>query len=194
MVFLGDYLDSYDRSADDCVKTLQTVLYAIEDGKAVGLRGNHEMSYLEDGMQCSGFRADTLVQVTHMQTELLKDYHWCEGFLLSHAGVSQSLLENREETLEEYLARGVYTQIGSIRGGRNPVGGLWWCDWRYEFEPVPGVKQIVGHTRGHDIREKDGNYCIDCLDFTDPKGLLIKDGTARTVYLNDLTKKSELFV
>lgn len=46
------------------------------------------------------------------------------------------------------------------------LGGLFWCDFRQEFEPVPGLTQVFGHTAsgGDTIRRVADSYCIDCLD------------------------------
>lgn len=183
VVFLGDYVDAYNTSVEEQIETLRLVLNAVDQGRAVGLKGNHEMSYLKDGMQCSGFRAETLAHIRHMNTDLLLDFYWCEDFLLTHAGVSQHLLEYRGETIQEYLDSGEFFDIGASRGGRSAYGGLFWSDWRFDFKPVPGVNQIFGHTRGQDIRCEDNNWCIDCLDYTEPKGLLIEDGTAKEFVL-----------
>lgn len=39
-----------------------------------------------------------------------------------------------------------WLDAGVTRGGRQPVGGITWLDWIYEFKPIPGLNQIVGHT------------------------------------------------
>ena len=42
--------------------------------------------------------------------------------------------------------------------------GIVWCDYT-EFEDIPNVKQIFGHTRGN-IRQTDNHICIDTeLDY-----------------------------
>lgn len=186
VVFIGDYLDSFKRSVDDQIITLRLVLNAVRRDKAVALRGNHELSYWLPNAQCSGYKAATQLHFNDLVKDfemLTRDYVWVEGFLISHAGVSQHILDLYDLSLEEYLHRGRFGDVGYSRGGLSPVGGLYWCDWRYDFEPVPDVKQIVGHTRGALIRENDGNYCIDVLeDAEKPQGLLIEDGKAEIYY------------
>lgn len=184
-IFIGDYLDSFTASVEDQVETLRFVLDAVKDGQAQALYGNHELSYLREDMACSGFKAVTKAHVMHMDLAPLQEYIWEEGFLLSHAGVSDYLLEVREQTLEEYLEAREFYQIGGARGGLSHCGGLFWCDWRYEFEPVEGVKQIVGHTRGDSIREKHGNYCIDVIEDMrpNPQVVRIEDGELELVRL-----------
>ena len=194
VIFLGDFLDSFTRTVDDQIQTLLLVLNAVERGNARALMANHEMSYMRPELRCSGWNPATQVHVSHLQYRmdmLLEDYIWCEGFLITHAGVSQRLLDALETDLDTYLSTGDFDQIGRSRGGRAPCGGLRWCDWR-EFEPVEGVDQIVGHTRGRVIRTKGNNWCIDVLEDREPQGLLIQDGTARIIHLNDMMSVSEV--
>ena len=178
VIFMGDYLDSYVRSVTDQVSTLRYVLDAVEAGQARALIGNHEHSYITKGMRCSGWDGATELHVTHLDLSPLEDYIWAEGFLLSHAGVSNRLLKYMDISLEDYLAEENFYQIGRYRGGRDPVGGLFWCDWNQEFEEVPGIPQIVGHTRGHEIRQKGNSYCVDCLEDYNMYGLIIDNGEA----------------
>lgn len=189
VIFLGDFLDSFTRSVDDQIQTLQLVLNAVQRGHARALMANHEMSYLRKELRCGGWNPATQIHVDtslrHRMEMLLEDYIWCEGFLLTHAGVSQRLLDAMSIDLDTYLSSNSFDQIGVSRGGRAPCGGLRWCDWR-EFVPVEGVNQIFGHTRAHHIRKEENNWCIDVLEDTDPLGLLIEDGNAKIVHLNDI--------
>ena len=164
VIFIGDYLDSFTVPVGTQVELLRYVLDAVADGQATALMGNHEMSYLHTFMECSGYKASTYAHVMHMDLSPLKPYIFAEGFLLSHAGVSQRLLDHHDITLDDYLEEGLFNQIGRVRGGSAHVGGLYWCDWRDEFQPIDDVPQIVGHTRGDHIREKGGSYCIDVLE------------------------------
>lgn len=182
-IFIGDYLDSFTVSVENQILLLQVVLDAVKEGQAVALYGNHELSYMDDFMRCSGFKAATQAHVMHMDLSPLLYWVKREGFLLSHAGVSQRMLDATDETIEEYLQAGQYADIGYTRGGRSPVGGLLWCDWNQEFQPVEGTPQIVGHTRGNGIRQKGNSYCIDCLEDTKPQVVAIEDGKLEIVDL-----------
>ena len=188
-IFIGDYIDSYDRTVEEQFTTLTKVLDAVKSGKAIALRGNHEMSYLHQEMMCSGHsgKMDALLSsdfdgstVRKALEELLLPYHFAEGFLISHAGVSQKLLNLNKTTLSQYLKDSLFSDIGWSRGGRSPVGGLYWCDWDCDFKPVPYQPQIVGHSRrpGNVIEIKDNSYCIDVLYHNDPIKTVveIKDG------------------
>lgn len=72
-----------------------------------------------------------------------------------------------------------WLNAGFTRGGLQRVGGIIWLDWNEEFEPIPNINQIVGHTDREingEWREYPGekiakdkingkvlskNYCID---------------------------------
>ena len=182
-IFIGDYLDSFNRSVHDQVNTIMAVRDAIESGQAVGLLGNHELSYFVPGMRASGWHYATESHMMHFDYSMFKDYTYAEGFFISHAGISQRLLDSNGITADEYIEAAQFNEIGRYRGGRHTCGGLFWCDWNKEFEPVEGLPQIVGHTRGDLIRAKGNSYCIDCLEDTKPQVLAIKDGQARVVTL-----------
>jgi len=190
VVFVGDYLDSYDRTSGECLDTLRLVTGAAQDpgrsGSVVALSGNHELSYL--GHTCSGYDGETASGLWEAWDKWLLDYVWCEGFLISHAGVSNNLLEWTGTTLGKYLNHSLLTEVGYARGGRVPIGGLFWCDWFEEFEPIPDTPQIVGHSgyRPHGVSpgilQKGNSYNVDCLDRVE-EFLLIEDGKAEIITL-----------
>lgn len=202
VVFMGDYLDSFTRPVEDQISTLQLVMDACENNpeKYIALMGNHELSYIEDGMQCSGFKAETASYIVHLQKRMraiLKPYFWIEeDWLATHAGVSNALLELKKMDLETYLQQGDFFQIGRFRGGWAPIGGLHWCDFNAEFDPIPGVNQIVGHTHyDHDgtLLTKQGqmsiNYNVDCIPHYNPREtifLILEDGIPKTFHHSDL--------
>jgi len=175
VVFIGDYLDSYDRPMIEQLHTLNLVLGAVrsQPDRIWALRGNHEMSYLDPYMQCSGYSYELKAQINQsVDMSPLLDYIWVDDWLISHAGVSGKLLEKSGQTLEEYLDGEDYSQIGRARGGRDPVGGLYWCDWWREFEPIE-TPQIVGHSNHRPDGELPGivqngnSFNIDCLGRTE---------------------------
>jgi hypothetical protein len=186
--FIGDYLDSFDRTAVEQLRTLDLVLEAVKSGKAKALLGNHEVAYINPRtVACSGNTVEVHIGLMSRDLSQLQSYAWIgDDILLTHAGVSQSLLEVRKQTLTQYLEGKDYEQIGRSRGGRDPVGGLYWCDFWKEFDAVPGIRQVVGHTayRPHGVdpgivttADYAGtlNYNIDCLDRVN-QVLVIDDG------------------
>ena len=177
LIFVGDYLDSFNRLVIDQLESLEIVLKGIKEGRCIGIMGNHEMSYISKDCRCSGYNNATAAHIMSMDLSPLVDYTYCEGFLISHAGVSNTLLELYNITLQEYLEDEIFEDVGYCRGGWSTVGGLHWCDWNYEFKPIKSQPQIVGHTRGNYIRQKGNSYCIDCLEDGCKEALLIENGT-----------------
>lgn len=184
IVFIGDYVDSYDRKPVEQLRTLDLILEAVKtsDGKVQALIGNHEMGYMDPRMSCSRQSIEVQVELFSRNLSSLLPYLWLEDdILLTHAGISQKLLNNVDYNLMEYLVAGHFKQIGRYRGGSDAVGGLYWCDWWEEFEPVEGARQVVGHTAHRPIDADPGivtkgeNYNIDCLSRVN-QVLIVEDG------------------
>jgi hypothetical protein len=79
-----------------------------------------------------------------------------------------------------------FWSVGMARGGFTPVGGLLWCDWSREFQPVPGLNQVMGHTPARTFRTIRGmtseNWCIDVSNMTGITHILaIDDSSVRPV-------------
>jgi hypothetical protein len=190
IIFVGDYLDSFDRSIEDQVKTLEIVLEATkaEPERVIVLRGNHEYSYLKPQQYaCSGFKQATLIQIKR----LLPDVDRCtldsykdesSGALVTHAGVTEAwrnMISPINNGLEEVLllaSEADWNMVGKSRGGIYPCGGPVWCDYWAEFKSIPGVKQVFGHTQyrafgighGRGVVSEDGeNFNVDCLNTSD---------------------------
>lgn len=179
-VFIGDYMDSFDRSNQEHDDCLRDVFNAVLKDEAIALVGNHELSYMHAGMRCSGYR----VELQHIFNEYSGAiqmmgnlyYRPTEDVLVTHAGLGhywwwehEMTLDNLSEKLDELLkdTRSDMYAIGRSRGGFHPIGGIFWLDWEDEFEPIVGLTQIVGHTatRSQGFRRTDnGDWNIDCLD------------------------------
>lgn len=149
------------------------------------LLGNHCFAYFsyEFGIcwgYCSGWDAGKQqVFRRHFPGDtLLKSSAWtahCQGWLISHAGITRRLYRSfsKRNSCEEVvqwvndaeraLTVGVSHPAflaGTDRGGPARVGGVLWCDWD-NFEPVKGMRQIVGHTPADKVRYKRGDVCLD---------------------------------
>lgn len=186
VIFIGDYLDSYDRPVREQIWTLLLVLNAVETRDDVSaLKGNHELSYILPGHVCSGWNKETNSHVVHLKERMntnLEDYIWLyDKYLISHAGVSNALLEYESTNLNDYLKAKEYYQVGYRRGGNHPIGGLYWCDWYDGFEPIIGVPQIVGHSGYRKGGDRDGilqsgnSYNVDCFQQSDELLLVYPD-------------------
>lgn len=199
LVFLGDYFDPsmenhYLASPAETVKYLNEIALVLGD-KAVFLLGNHDIQYLESLSRhrlgksiepvdygCgASWSSETAEQVIKLQDlELFKRFElftYCQGYLISHAGVSEAFWK-RSGTTEEALASlqsqsdYAMSQLGKLalpllgagksRAGRYPKGGLTWLDWETEFEDVLPIPQIVGHSKDPiGARKKGSSWCID---------------------------------
>lgn len=147
--------------------------------------GNHEMGYFDPENYFSGFRYHEGIHRT------LRELHendlvipaWLEGdTLISHAGVSKSMLAGRfdsdaitvyERIKDHWNAHNYkhsfFSSIGHCRGGRQSCGGILWCDFHMEFQPT-SFPQIVGHSsRGSNVKMKGNAICID-VGAKDPNG------------------------
>jgi hypothetical protein len=177
-IYLGDYFDDFYDTPADMETTCQWLKRRLADEQDLFLIGNHCFAYLayELGVRwgaCSGWTLGKQ-QVFHKYfpgDSLLKSCKWmvnCQGWLISHAGLTGKI-EQRGEILdwvqdaERSLTAGVMHPAflaGAERGGMAKHGGILWCDWN-GFEPIKGIRQIVGHTPGAQVRYKGENVCLD---------------------------------
>jgi len=192
VIFVGDIVDSYgDRGVEDYRRCYDLILAAIEKGKARAIFGNHELSYYMPYTHAASGKTDASIDMMkEYEAKLMQKFEpfilLNSRFLVSHAGLSNEIWEagylDQADDLQARLTmwwhdlKSPMHWIGVVRGGKQFVGGMFWCDFRREFQPVSGLTQVFGHTRGRDIRfaedpVKGGSYCIDCLDFTENKFL-----------------------
>lgn len=177
-IFTGDFVDSFNRTTSEYGSCLRLVLDAIDAGTCRAVYGNHELSYIFPAQhKCSGNNWSTNQLIRAFGAEIREKFEshiWLENtVLVTHAGLTNQLwnshgltFDNLDKTLSEWwddLFSPMHW-VGYARGGRNDYGGTFWCDYNIEFQPVPGLIQVFGHTPGTDIRKIDENYCIDCLD------------------------------
>lgn len=181
IVFVGDFMDSFDQPAANHRSCLQLVLDAIRAGKAQAIYGNHELSYTMTRVhRSSGWSASGQAIMLSHDAEIRELFRphllLADNVLVTHAGLTRQIFEEHALTvaqLDEYLALWWHDRwspvhgIGTCRGGNDPVGGTFWCDYNREFEPIPGLTQVFGHTAsgsGGIIRCRENSYNVDCLD------------------------------
>lgn len=179
-VFVGDFVDSFYFSPSTAVDALWHVLQMCERGDTRALLGNHELSYLFEGNRCGGWNATTevlLIPIRSKMLRILEYYIWYpdEKILVTHGGITRDLWKAEELTPENLvfkldgwkkqdLRMSKFGWIGKSRGGIDPYGGPFWCDFDKEFQPVVGITQIFGHTPGREIRQVDRSFCINQLE------------------------------
>jgi len=190
-VCLGDWFDSFTyNSKYDLERTCEFLKKWIFKDNFYTCIGNHDIQYLFDNNTtiCSGYAEDKDLFITdYLGSSLsaIRDkflwYLWIDDFFCSHAGInSRSFPFNQEINkpaittwLDEQINQSIPQLIkggrhwlygaGEGRGGRQKIGGITWQDFDTEFEPIDGLKQIVGHSSHKRIlnHHSDGN-----LDFT----------------------------
>jgi len=193
LTLLGDYFDDFYDNPAQAAATAQWLATLLDahpaaEGYLTALTGNHDLPYRfpnNGALECSGWTAAKSFAIrSHMH-----DRHWgrlgayrrTQGWLLSHAGFHPTLLatakafpspanESKAWKAAETGSWHPWFAVGRDRGGFDSFGGPFWCDWS-QLPATPGVKQIVGHSRGGAVRYNSGGggvegmaktrYCLD---------------------------------
>lgn len=184
-VFLGDYFDQWDDTAEDAGRTAEWLKSSLDTPNRIHLFGNHDLPYAFPGMYyCPGFTEEKLNAISdHIAPDdwgKLVLTHWEGNFLMSHAGWSNFYAPTDGTPLRQFLLQEVARAwdcfkaekhhwiwaVGRMRSGDDPLGGLVWCDVR-EFRVIAGINQIFGHTptSGGVFKwgENSRNWCIDTV-------------------------------
>ncbi len=174
-VFLGDIYDDFGDDVLIAGKTARWHKEKLADEKNTFIWGNHDLPYAywhNKDLKCSGNTRDKAEVINDIMERQdwakIKFFVQVDGWLISHAGLRPDF---GDKDLEAEASAAIkcadaiqphwMIAAGYARGGGWALGGLTWLDWNQEFKPIPGIKQIVGHTPGKMPREKDGNWCID---------------------------------
>ncbi len=171
VVFLGDYFDSFDDTLEITEQTALWLKDSLQKKNRIHLLGNHDLSYKDTRFVCSGFSEGKLfvLKKLKMDLTLLQHYCWVLDLLCTHAGLSNQFYQsyNQGKSVNDFLHE--YSSDPELRlrlydcspnrGGIDAHSGIVWCDY-YEFEDIPGIKQIFGHTR-RDVRQTENHICID---------------------------------
>ena len=169
VISVGDLANCVADSWIGDVECLSLVGEVIDDL----IIGNHEMPYLADWNTFNGFshRPEVMHHINRlMNADLIGGAVICDGILITHAGLSKSMLsidmtaKEAFETIDDNFKNrnwnhSFFGSVGYARGGRNFCGGILWCDFEKEFVPTD-FPQIVGHTPKY-VRLKKNALCID---------------------------------
>ena len=222
LVLLGDYFDNYNDTVQEAV---DTAIWLTE--KILGkpntnaIIGNHCASYIfpqNHYFRCSGYsdqKNDAINRVlTHEHKEHFKVYHITQGYVCSHAGLTnqkwkeysskfdqkpeQTQLKFFDEVMSYFvqhdLKRARYNEDAELfaagwdRGGSHRHGGMTWVDWR-NLAPINGINQIVGHST-HTIPEiliqKEGGALSkkDVIEHYKLQSKLVKSNIGDSKYLS----------
>lgn len=192
--------------------------------RLTALMGNHDLPYRwpsNSALSCSGNTSAKHFAIHQHMTprhwDRLECYRETQGWLLSHAGFHPNLLAKvvspdslnfgtfcfdsefqAQEALQCVRAAAErrhhpWLGVGRDRGGYNSFGGVFWCDWS-RLPATPGVRQIVGHTRGAEPRYSSGGGGVEgmaktrwCLDTHLRHYGVLESGELRVEAVGDLT-------
>lgn len=177
VVQLGDLWDSFNKGQTEAM--VEWFRREVHNPKWGLIIGNHDLPYMTPygrGFECSGYTEWKDVAINHR----VDVEHWRSvarvsiqvgRYLLSHAGYHPSMLKYRHT--EGSALRVAYQDntrmipplfTPSARRGGMPgeVGGPTWLDWD-DFEDIPGLPQIVGHSPNRVVRRKGESYCLDTM-------------------------------
>jgi hypothetical protein len=173
VVHLGDLTNGVENSKDGDLACLEMVGREID----VLLVGNHEIPYFHCANHFSGFHyyeeIDLKLHELFHDEGRISAAFLHEGTLITHAGISRGQLTPDMHTVShvwdkieqewhtQNFSHRLFSDVGHTRGGDKQEGGILWCDFQWEFEPVELFPQIVGHTTGNNIRIKGNAICID---------------------------------
>jgi hypothetical protein len=169
IICLGDYFDQFHDTAEENKKTAIWLKALLKQDNVIALKGNHDVNYQYPPSRyttCSGFTRNKWEAINEILLNedwaKLKWFHFEQGILFTHAGLHPRNIPPLDYglNLEEWLKTQIYQAeiaaldgyshwffaAGRARGGSRPIGGLVWCDFDVEFEGVPDLRQVVGHT------------------------------------------------
>jgi predicted MPP superfamily phosphohydrolase len=110
IIFIGDYVDSFDIPSPIILKNLEEIidLKKILGERIVLLLGNHDIHYFVNDNQCSGYRPDMkydLEDIFRKNEDLFKMAHQDGRYLWTHAGVRSLWLRELRECLYDKRMR-----------------------------------------------------------------------------------------
>lgn len=199
-IFMGDYVDDYPPTTDaEILQNLYEIIRfkKLYPDKVVLLTGNHESSYIDIRLRCSGFRESMfpiLNQTLQIEKDLFQYAFQIKNYIWTHAGINKSWYEKfvkayqnlnypfDDLTIADQINAAAKTNlvtdalnvVGASRGGWSQFGGPLWADRRefnYGVALLDGYHQIVGHSKVPEIKtniyEGKSITFVDCLDSVD---------------------------
>lgn len=175
-IFLGDYVDSFDKKNEEIEKNLLRVIEfkKLYPDNVILLLGNHEVQYFLNPpwvsnikYYCTGYRPEAhfnLYDIFNNNKDLFQVAYQYKNYLFVHAGVHygwyhfvfNKAIKNmnfNDLNVAEQLNEAFKIKLDCIfdvdwyRGGRKRVGGpLWVSKELFGKKPLKNMHQIVGHT------------------------------------------------
>jgi predicted phosphodiesterase len=188
IVFLGDYVDSFDISHGAQLYNLNAIcaLARKKPEEVTLLMGNHDYAYYQHFDDISGKQ----YMYAHEYEKMFKDnidlFKIAWGYtnektkkytLATHAGLTNNYYkffiqqtEYKDLPIHEALnkmkdARDLLWAVGPARGGRGTPGPLWADYTEVLDDPYLGINQVFGHTPQLSPRlDHFGDDFIACID------------------------------
>jgi predicted phosphodiesterase len=194
IIFVGDYVDSYDVSNITILKNLNDIIDFKKQysDKVILLFGNHDIQYLYDEetrYKCSGYRylmSYDLKKVFNDNKDLFQYAYQLDNVIWTHAGITEMWAKEILKDVDKYeyankineLAQEKKTLndimlVGRSRGGFALTGGPLWADFNSDVkdDPITGLIQIFGHTEVDKIKIIEGyNYELINVDTLQSSG------------------------
>ncbi|HOV34890.1 MAG TPA: metallophosphoesterase [Candidatus Dojkabacteria bacterium] len=185
IVFTGDYWDSFDISFERQKWNFQDVIeFKQKEGdRVVLLTGNHDFHYFREclavGEKYSGFqtaKAHLITLEIEPHRGILQMAFSHENFLFTHAGVTQTFINNVGLVDSANIAKDLNDLFAAkplsfvfegydSYGDDVTQGPLWVRPRSLEADMLPSWIHIVGHTRVRKIvNVKDVIYLTDTLE------------------------------
>lgn len=163
VIFLGDYLDSFNISPAQCLENLSELFeYKCSTPNVYMLVGNHDYHYMRHDMdRYSGYKYEWMKAYRSM---LLDNYHHLDmvtvlqarnvKYIFSHAGVSEQFLNSNNISVDELnelwktnpSTFGFKHDTWDIYGNHPSQSPIWIRPEALTTCAVEGYEQIVGHT------------------------------------------------
>lgn len=177
-VFAGDAVDSWNEPYECQLQVLKELV----ESNCILIYGNHELSYHSDyRMPCSGRHS---FGETHFPYYINQPDRWraaynADGYLVTHAGLSnkykgrartiKTQVSKLNKQLEELQGTEALLAVGRSRGGRESSGGIFWYDFRYDWDKLVPINQVFGHCAlQKPWQEKNGDlYHHVCINSDD---------------------------
>lgn len=179
IVFIGDYLDSFDVGIWEQIENMQRIFkLAEEDSRVHLLIGNHDYHYTRYAGtdRYSGFQLPVFVHVQEQMSHALRSGFlktvFREGDLLfSHAGVTKTWMKScglgSVDAINTYVQHNPHALrfVGRDSYGDSIESGPTWVrPESLKKDKLDGYTQIVGHTSLGGIVDQNGVFFIDALN------------------------------
>ena len=209
---LGDWFDSF--GLDENIDYMYTADYLMRYLCAPNnytLFGNHDLHYLFASNRyiiCSGYEDrkyfaidDVLKSERKNIIDKFKWFAWIDDILCTHAGLYSDYIDptvKNNDDINIFLVKereraniALVTDqnhwfyfAGQSRGGPKKGGGIVWLDFKREFVPVDGLRQIVGHTY-HKNGKVNPHHLDGNVDPADCDNLCIDNGLNEYIVISN---------